>query len=44
MQKMFGERLDARTVAGAALIVGGCLVAARMRDRPPAAAAVLDAR
>jgi S-adenosylmethionine uptake transporter len=42
---VFGERLDARTAAGAALIVGGCLVAARRQGRAPAAeAAALEGR
>ncbi len=38
---VFGERVSFFTVAGAALIVGGCILAARRRDLAPAAA---DAR
>lgn len=34
---VFGERVSFFTVAGAALIVGGCILAARRRDPAPAA-------
>lgn len=34
---VFGERVSVFTVAGAALIVGGCILAARRRDPAPAA-------
>lgn len=34
---VFGERVSLFTVAGAALIVGGCILAARRRDHAPAA-------
>lgn len=34
---VFGERVSFFTVAGAALIVGGCIIAARRRDHAPVA-------
>ncbi|QDX26403.1 DMT family transporter [Sphingomonas suaedae] len=34
---VFGERVSVFTVAGAALIVGGCIIAARRRDQAPVA-------
>lgn len=34
---VFGERVSAFTLAGALLIVGGCILAARRRDQAPAA-------
>ncbi len=34
---VFGERVSLFTVAGAALIVGGCILAARRRDHAPVA-------
>ncbi|MFL9840891.1 DMT family transporter [Sphingomonas sp. ST-64] len=34
---VFGERVSFFTVAGAALIVGGCIIAARRRDQAPVA-------
>jgi S-adenosylmethionine uptake transporter len=32
---VFGERLSLFTLAGAVMIVGGCLVAARRKPLPP---------
>ena len=34
---VFGERVSVFTVVGAALIVGGCILAARRRDHAPVA-------